>query len=845
MLFFGLFLEFIMQLSAILAWYSLEFWIPFKLTLGLIMEVTAIISILLSSLYGSKSRIDTNNLPKHMVKATIKVTINDVYLIIAMIIAIIIRCWYQRFVGGPLSDGALYMEMARNIVVHGLFTSRSIEPTLIPVYNQLGFNDHIITIFAFAVFFFLSTPDFLTAKLMTIFTGVLVVYMTYKLSSELFRREVSLMALAISTIHPMLVFFSCAILGPEILGTLFLVSTLFFLILGFKYKNKVYIYGILAGITIFLLLGTEYPFFFLFLITLPFFVLIMNRSNRCLAFFYSVLSVLGLLLAAFFFPRTEQFFLNPPTPEFVIGYVTVQLFVVAAYFMLKNRTNGIKLIGISSIICLLLVQLAMLRCYYVALYMPLDKVIYSKANTFPITAVYNQFVLTILIRIKEYMNVLMTTGRVFVSATNIVIACLAVLSFINLKDLNQKMVLIMYPVVFVLAQGFAWPWSILGTSVWDYRFHVSTIPFMVLLAASCLEPLVSQRTINVDSVKGTVFFQEIPTGVKIFIVFLMLSGIFFPIYHSYTYYLYRENVKFSMWQDAVEWIKENVPINATLITRTPREFSWLTSRPCVIPVNQEKWSTAKYDVDLNLLLQLIRKYHVSFIIVDDQFYETYPKLGFLYDEASSTWGFELCYKSIHESSKLYIYNVTKILAYDLTVSILTINASSDTFVYEDNPSQNYVNYSLLYVGNGYGCSKLRAFIQFKLPNLTDTSTIVAATLRLKVSRIQLEGSMVSKLQLPIYVTYINNSVDFQNLTWNTQPNITTDYYPGITQNQVTVETGMIISWDITSILQKFKHNQTVTFCVHMDYLPLRFTNVQFASIESGFPPMIDLVIIHP
>jgi len=154
-----------------------------------------------------------------------------------------------------------------------------------------------------------------------------------------------------------------------------------------------------------------------------------------------------------------------------------------------------------------------------------------------------------------------------------------------------------------------------------------------------------------------------------------------------------------------------------------------------------------------------------------------------------------------------------------------------------------VNESLLYVGKGSGFGILRAFVQFKLPNLTETSTIVAATLRLKVSRIQLEGKVVPQLQLPIFL-YKTKTVEFQNLTWNTQPDITT-YYPGITQNQGTVTSGMIISWNITSVVQEFNQSQLLTFCIQADYLPLRFTSVQFASIESGFPPTIELVISHP
>ena len=90
----------------------------------------------------------------------------------------------------------------------------------------------------YAVFFVLGGVNIQSGMLMVVILGSLIIFPLYGIAKELFNEKVAYIAVFIALIQPYLLNYSAIVTGPDILGVLLLLSSLYFILLGLREKNE-------------------------------------------------------------------------------------------------------------------------------------------------------------------------------------------------------------------------------------------------------------------------------------------------------------------------------------------------------------------------------------------------------------------------------------------------------------------------------------------------------------------------------------------------------------------------------------------------------------------------------
>jgi hypothetical protein len=222
---FSLILGFMLQLLNVYAiWAFHIFYSPVNFIL-LIYILTLIEVIFIIGLsYKRRLILNVNRIVKLFRLDPALVAVITLYLVMAL--------YWQQWAPAPHSDGAAYLDMARNALEKGFFQSNMVfqNNTWAYVEYSSGMTEHMFGYFAIAVFFMLGNISLFSAKVMLIFTGLLTIMVLYELAKKLFNVNVARLSALMAAIAPETLTHVGLVGGPEIPSALFTILSIYLLV---------------------------------------------------------------------------------------------------------------------------------------------------------------------------------------------------------------------------------------------------------------------------------------------------------------------------------------------------------------------------------------------------------------------------------------------------------------------------------------------------------------------------------------------------------------------------------------------------------------------------------------
>jgi len=589
-------------------------------------------------------------------------------LLCIILIALFVRLYFQGFNTQMFTpDGALYMDVARNVVETGKFSLKIFpyhsywtEEIAMAAKLQaaIGGGEHPVVSFMLALFFMFGGPSQLSAKLMEVFCGVLVVFLVYTITRKLLGERTALIASLMISFEPLMVFYSIGLFnGTETPSILFLMATLYFIILAIKRPEKLR-FAALAGVF--------WSFSFLcwqasaeaFLAVIPFLFIFLSEKHKL-----NIKSFLFVFLVPIIIEIYYAFVTSIPV---LFLYVTVS-FISLIIVLKRARDLYIKGLSLFLLTSVIVMQITNIRGYF-----------------FP--EIFNMFQETgstatarVLSLFPTYSQIIAFSGRMIDiwqrlgELTGPLILILAFLSFLNTSHLKEKTSIFLYPLFYSILFSVFGP---LSYGISQARFYPFVIPFMVILSSSVLDALIiraeeknktSKRIVSIK-LKGKSYIVRLGVNwgrikkICIFSFLTLLLLCFFNFYnggYSGTINMINEfdtvsNVEMT---PAVHWIKENTPQNSVFLALATQEYAWLTDRTCA----------GVRSLNIEQLYEAIHIYKADYFISDKSVYDVSPELSGLYDNPyASPPGFVLVFNYSGSKSNVFIFDVRRAQTINLT-----------------------------------------------------------------------------------------------------------------------------------------------------------------------------------
>jgi hypothetical protein len=399
-----------------------------------------------------------------------------------LFIAVLVRLHYfSANVSSFGIDGGLYCDFARTIVSEGRFSSHVINDYLsYPYFNVKGFTNYPSTVFSIATFFWLGNISHASAKLTMFFTGVLIVFLIYQISSELFDNETALIAGFISAVFPLLSYYSSTYHGPEILSTLYILASVYFFILGIKGCNHKLRYMSLSGLFAAMTHGAwAMQAFIPLLATLTLIFLLFKIKDKKLCFY--TLFLTNILF--FIYKLSAILFIQ--LPLVIIPFICLSI--------LRKMDRNLNYTGITIFI---ITAILSLQLFFVRSYLMPEIYIMPSIRAFmenP-TKVANPLALTFGIHM-DLNYILRSFNRFWQSMATLLTPLLFgsfIASFFNPIKLREKIAMFVFPFLSSILLIMALPDYIiwLGNTFPD-RFLISSASFLIILSAVTINTLLT------------------------------------------------------------------------------------------------------------------------------------------------------------------------------------------------------------------------------------------------------------------------------------------------------------------------------------------------------------------
>jgi len=685
------------QIFIVLILYSIGSTFLYKQTnfgLAIIVLTFSFILMLLIAQILKKQYLEEINTISQIekIKASLR---NNSFLLVMLIFSLIIRLYYQSFIHAPSTDGALYLDFARNIATTGQFTSKSVGSAS-PIFlkNYFGFSTHLFACFTMAIFFQIGGVSFSSAKLMTVFAGFLVVFLIYKIAREFFSNSVAIIASGVASFHPLLLLYSSVIYGPEILATLFMLSAFYFFLMSLKSNLKrSRIYAIFAGLFAFLTLGAAGYIFLALLIAIfslfAFFTVKDHTRFKILkSFLFAIVLMIGLLFAI------NKLIFEPfaaTSTYYLIVFWAIPIFF--AIILFKGRDDKwISCVSYTFATVYIFSLFTAVRAYYISQVVPRQYLIHGPLE--PIehgTLGYAEMLISQLSRFPYLYSAFWQLANESLTPA---ILLLSLLSFAKFSKWKENLSIFSYPFFFSLAVTLLGSSYLIEPNWYIYsKIMLSIIPFFTILSASTISLLVSSTSdLRTFLHTGKRYRSSISKFLTGLIILIVLLPHYSPLYSkSISYMDDKHNYSFGIglyeyYKPAIEWIRSNTPLDTVLMSRKPDEFAWYTNRTTFFPLNPYASKYEDYfNVNTTLLMKVIHRYGVNYLIVDYyNFYDAYKDLNYLYlDPSEAPYGFDLAFQ----------YNFTD--HYKLTTSVLIYNVTLIASVGEPIANLNSENLNIL------------------------------------------------------------------------------------------------------------------------------------------------------
>jgi len=618
---------------------------------------------------------DKNDASQSLPQAKNKSKQLTVVVILIFIAGLLLRTYYATYNSSSITpDGALYCDMARNLVTSGNFTSLVLNDGLSPnpYYNSLGLNVHPLAWFATALFFMFGNVSLLTANLTVVFAGSLLIVLVYMLTRRIFDEKIGLVCAALVAFHPLFVYFSVILYGPEILSALFMTAALYFLFTGNSIHAQRRRYLLATGL-------------FLGLAELSWFI------N-----YYGILPVIFI----FYISEMTKLKIKQEKAQKVrirtAGFL-ILAFVLLALIVIARRMDSIPVVWFTSTtINLSLISLILLRkerceplvnlCYIV-----LPIIVIFQISLIPIYSVPAAQVQPVIDSVKD-LQPMETFLLVFLPGKEISFAyfhrymesmcislspfvmVLAILPFIGIpltllprskkqspeksRDFPGRLkrmfsllraahtCLSNHDRVWIVFLTFLIPASIttiylpISTIMWGSSMapRLMLFPALALLISAGIALfyiIFSSRAILERSERSSLILSSLEKKVPRYIISGLTLSLVLVLFFSA---MYTENCveidSFSIdrygWRSSLEWVSRNTSPSTVLGTALPRNWAWFANRTTVGIYN---FSIPHAHINSSELVTILDTFEVEYLIVDDWFWYLYPNLRNLYSSS--------------------------------------------------------------------------------------------------------------------------------------------------------------------------------------------------------------------
>ena len=574
----------------------------------------------------------------------------DKYLLISIVIYLLLALYWQRFATEPNSDGAGYLDIARNIVEKGSFRSNMI---FLPndwryVVFSTGFNYdiHSVGYFIFAVFFTFGDISLRTAQIALIFQGILIIFIIFELTKKVFNLNIARLSIILLSIHPEFITHVVLVGGPEISSILFLLLTYYMIILSVEDKENYLIYAVFGALSIFLTWFSWYYNFYIFFAQIPLMFLCISYKDRDFKF----VGLVKLLIIQAYFILDYRLIGNLLYLSFGTSFpISLVILILILHNHRINRwSNGLKVF-----VTMILVLLSLFAFYRIVFQSTPQHVYFVRQNSKPSSFIQAniQKDLTIWLRsfldpghIYQYYEMYRERLQAYFGT---VLVIFSILSVFKKRFIKEILMISSFPLFHFLFWIF---FSIVDAL--QARYLLSAFIFYVVLAAIFIETFIA-------SIRRKVLRLSVVVS-----IFLMLLFSFYVLYPNFEEILsYWNQRELYGWEPAINWINNNTPSDALLLTRSVNYFAWYTGR-----------RVATLDIGMNLqptdiitepqLIALIKLYKANYLVIEKRTVWIFPYISSLLSYPSPFLGASIVFKD----NNVVVYNVTNI-AYGVPCSV--------------------------------------------------------------------------------------------------------------------------------------------------------------------------------
>jgi len=676
----SLILGFMLQLLNVYAiWMFHIFYTP--VNFALLMYILTIIEVISVMVLSYKRRLILR-IDKILNKLEL-----DPVLVVVIILYLVMSLYWQQWAPAPHSDGAAYLDMARNVVNHGAFYSNMLLPknTWSYVVYSSGMHTHMFGYFAIALFFMLGDVSLLSAKIMLIFTGMLVIMLLYELTKKLFNVNVARLAALITAISPELLTHVGLVGGPEVPSALFILFTIYLLVYAPSSKRKIRM-ALMAGLSLFIAWYAWEFNFFVMLTFLPFLFMYIASTHKEFNFIDTLFSL--FLLASFIVDWRVLLNLTCVT----IGISIPSLIAVASiviYILRLKKSQNRNTLFTFTVLFLALYSLLYSQVIVASFIPQLQQYVSSLQPGMELVTsniARDVGVLSRVLSLEEVNKYWSMYWDGVYGYLGVVVVFLALLSLVRVDKLKEALLVFSFPLLQAVWWGLFVP-----IDAFQPRFIVCSSLFYFVLAASTIEMIYSNALTNPNMANKLHINLKVKIGkiahiinakslVMTFVIVLLLASFLnftYPIYDKHKKVMKGWNYPQNLgWDSAIHWIKDNTQPDDILMARQGNYWVWFTDRRTVFLSSGIFGS-----VNITRLTSLIKEFKVKYLIVDHRFYSEFPEMRTLYSSPSSIYGSQIAFSSANEQGyKTIIYNVTNIL-YGNLVRRETLISDCDSDLY--------------------------------------------------------------------------------------------------------------------------------------------------------------------
>lgn len=620
---------------------------------ALVTILTFLLTCMLSVFASAKSlQLNTSLSFKMFLKEKI-----DLCLICSLLAYIILSIYFGQYAVEPNSDGASYLDLARNVCQFGIFKSNMLFPPYdwSNVTFSTGGHPHMFAYFAFSLFFAFGEVSIAAARATLIFTGVLTIIITYILTKEFLDLNTARLTSFVVSTSALILTHSNLIGGPELISALFTIFSIYSVFLSVKTNSKSLV--ILSAISFFIVWYSWYLNFYALLVVLVC-IMIYASSPKKESVGINVVITFLLLMSLIIDDRLISNFCYE-TIGFPLPLLSLFL-IPTTYTLLIHKNQKLPTFSMLLVSIIILLDFILL---FLLLTSPQSHLFHElKLSETGITVANIQRDVRMLMRIFDInkttlywdmykTGLIKSIGQIFIF--------LALTSFVRLNKVKETCLLASFPFsqaliwsFLVVVDGFQ-PRFVICSSIFYYALAASTIIFLLEHAVKIVDPFkLKKLAIKRKSIKIN---NKIIASLLLILMITACVGLNLETYDYGVNILLKWNFREKFgWDKCIEWIKANTTAKNILACVYADYFVWYTGRQAVFlwPLSNENCSK---------LINLIRMLKVNYLVVDKPFRWLFPDLSMLYDQPNEFLGATIVFSDQDDrGNKVIIYNVTNI-----------------------------------------------------------------------------------------------------------------------------------------------------------------------------------------